>query len=417
MQNLKNIKIEDVSYLGNLTNEEKTFRKKNLSDFQTHGFPSKKNEEWRFIDLNSLLLKNSSKLELISKNLVNDKIIDNILRTFPIDLSDKNYILSVDGFIKKIEIKHEEKNCYKIERSVDINKLSSKDPLECLNNALNTDYIKLIINENYSFNKPLVILNYSNELMNSVSLNQKFDISINKNSKLSLINFYNYKSKKSFYNFHQYYFLHEGSILKNYSIDLSDNSNLNYIKTNIDLSKNSISENFIITQGSEYSKNEISCNLIEPYSSAFVNGIINLNNQKKHEIRSKINHIAPNTKSYQLIKCILSENSKAVYQGKIFVDKEAQKTDGYQLSKAILLNQNTEFNAKPELEIYADDVKCSHGSSSGSLDDNKIFYLMTRGLNKNQSKKLLIDGFILDVLDKITDISVKKIVKNILGIN
>ena len=183
------------------------------------------------------------------------------------------------------------------------------------------------------------------------------------------------------------------------------------------MSKNSISENFIITQGSEYSKNEISCNLIEPYSSAFVNGIINLNNQKKHEIRSKINHIAPNTKSYQLIKCILSENSKAVYQGKIFVDKEAQKTDGYQLSKAILLNQNTEFNAKPELEIYADDVKCSHGSSSGSLDDNKIFYLMTRGLNKNQSKKLLIDGFILDVLDKITDISVKKIVKNILGIN
>ena len=98
------------------------------------------------------------------------------------------------------------------------------------------------------------------------------------------------------------------------------------------------------------------------------------------------------------------------------MNKEAQKTDGYQLSKAILLDQDTEFNAKPELEIYADDVKCSHGSSSVSLDDNKIFYLMTRGLDKNQSKKMLIDGFILDVVDKITDLNARKTIKNILRI-
>ena len=76
--------------------------------------------------------------------------------------------------------------------------------------------------------------------------------------------------------------------------------------------------------------------------------------------------MAENTKSYQLIKSVLDNSSKAVYQGKIYVHQDAQKTDGYQLSKAILLNENSEFNAKPELEIYADDVKCSHGSTSGS---------------------------------------------------
>ena len=416
MQSLNNIKIEDIGYLSDLSKNEIIFRKKNLSEFQAQGFPSKTNEEWKFIDLGSLLSKNSSNLEIISANTVNNKTIDNILKTFPIDLADKNYILSIDGFIKKIEIKHEDKKSIKIDKSIDTSKSTSNDPLECLNNALNTDYIKLIVQKDYSFNKPLVILNYSDQSIDTVSLNQKFDIHINKNSNLTLMNFFNYKSKKSFYNFHQHYYLEEGSILKNYSVDLSDNSNLNYIKTNIDLFKNSISENFIISQGSEYSKNEISCNLIDQHSSAFVNGIIKLDNQKKHEIRSKINHIAPNTKSYQLIKCILSDSSKAVYQGKIFVNKEAQKTDGYQLSKAILLDQNTEFNAKPELEIYADDVKCSHGSSSGSLDDNKIFYLMTRGLDKNQSKKMLIDGFILDVIDKITDLNARKTIKNILRI-
>ena len=117
-----------------------------------------------------------------------------------------------------------------------------------------------------------------------------------------------------------------------------------------------------------------------------------------------------------MIKSVLGKDSKAVYQGKIFVNTEAQKTDGYQLSKAILLDEASEFNAKPELEIYADDVKCSHGSASGSLDENSIFYLMSRGLNYQQSKELLINGFILDVIDKITDLEVKNLVKNMIGL-
>ena len=91
-----------------------------------------------------------------------------------------------------------------------------------------------------------------------------------------------------------------------------------------------------------------------------------------------------NTKSYQLIKSVLGKHSKSAYQGKIFVDSKAQKTDGYQLSKAILLDKESEFNAKPELEIYADDVKCSHGSASGNLNENSIFYLRSRGLTYDE---------------------------------
>ena len=117
-----------------------------------------------------------------------------------------------------------------------------------------------------------------------------------------------------------------------------------------------------------------------------------------------------------MIKSVLENESKAVYQGKIFVDSKAQKTDGYQLSKAILLNETTEFNAKPELEIYADDVKCSHGSASGSLNDDAIFYLMSRGLNYTEAKKLLINGFLLEVVEKITDSQIKNLIKNMIGL-
>jgi Fe-S cluster assembly protein SufD len=138
--------------------------------------------------------------------------------------------------------------------------------------------------------------------------------------------------------------------------------------------------------------------------------------KQHHEIRTTVNHLTENTKSYQLIKSVLGKDSKAVYQGKIFVNSIAQKTDGYQLSKAILLDESSEFNAKPELEIYADDVKCSHGSASGSLDENSIFYLMSRGLNYQQSKELLINGFVLDVIEKITDNEIKNLIKSMIGL-
>ena len=107
----------------------------------------------------------------------------------------------------------------------------------------------------------------------------------------------------------------------------------------------------------------------------------------------------------------MNDKSKGIYQGKIFVNEIAQKTDGYQLSKALLLDENTEFNGKPELEIYADDVKCSHGSTSGNLDENAIFYLMSRGLDFKQAKKLLIEGFINDVIEKITNTEIQTYIK------
>ena len=115
--------------------------------------------------------------------------------------------------------------------------------------------------------------------------------------------------------------------------------------------------------------------------------------------------------SYQLIKSVLNDNSKGVYQGKIFVNSKAQKTDGYQLSKALLLNENTEFDAKPELEIYADDVKCSHGSTSGNLDKDSIYYLMTRGLSQQESTKLLVNGFLNEIADLIKSSSLRNFIK------
>jgi Fe-S cluster assembly protein SufD len=137
-----------------------------------------------------------------------------------------------------------------------------------------------------------------------------------------------------------------------------------------------------------------------------------LKKNEHQEIKTLVNHLAPNCQSNQKVKNVLSSESKGVYQGKIYVKDVAQKTDAYQLSKALLLDDNAEFNSKPELEIYADDVKCSHGSSSGNIDQDALYYLMTRGLSRNDSTKLLIKGFLYDIIEFIKNPTIKKFIES-----
>ena len=410
----KQLKTDFDKVIKNLKSSKKDIelRKKNLNEFIKNGFPNKRIEDWKFSDLN----------QIISSNIKELKFFNNITKPDEFDQStivnnfDHNKIIFVNGLISKVDFNYEEKNKIEIIDTQATEDLNSKNSLVSLNNALKFNYVKLIIKENYSLNKPLIIYNITNNKLKSNTINQRIDFVLKKNSSLKLINLFDDSSNNNFININYQFKIEKDAILKNYKIDHKLNSNIKYFFNNIDLEHNSLAESFIFSTGSKFNKKEINCNLNDQYSSAFINGIINLKNDQHHEIKTNINHLAENTKSYQLIKSVLNDNSKGVYQGKIFVNSKAQKTDGYQLSKALLLNKNTEFDAKPELEIYADDVKCSHGSTSGNLDEDVIFYLMSRGLNYQQSRKLLINGFLLDVVEKITDLEIKGLIKNIMEI-
>jgi len=396
-----------------LSDDNIRLRKKNLNEFIKDGFPNKRKEEWKFFDLNQIINSNIKNLNFFNNLSVSTKNEDSIyIKSF-----EHNKIIFINGFISTIDFGYEEKDKIEIEEDLNLTENNNKSNiLISLNNALLSNYIKITVKQNYSLNKPLIIYNITNKELNSTVVNLRTDIILEKNSSLKLVTLSNDDSKDNFININQNFKLAKDAILKNYKIDSIDNSNIKYFFNNIDLEYNSLVEIFIFSKASQFIKNEVNCNLKGEYSSAFINGIINLKESKHHEIKTNINHLSENTKSYQLVKCVLNDSSKGVYQGKIFVDSKAQKTDGYQLSKALLLSKNTEFDAKPELEIYADDVKCSHGSTSGNLDEDAIFYLMSRGLNYQQSKELLINGFLLDVVEKITDQEIKDLIKNIMGI-
>jgi len=385
-------------------------REKNLNKFIKNGFPNKRIEDWKFSDLSQIISSNIKELKFFNDEIKPGEFDQSIL----INNFDHNKIIFTNGLISKFDFNYEEKDKIEIIDTHETEDLDSSNSLVSLNNALKFNYVKLTIKENYSLNKPLIIYNITNKKLNSNTINQRIDFILKKNSSLKLINLFNDSSNNNFININYQFKIARDAMLKNYKIDHKLNSNIKYFFNNIDLDYNSLAETFIFSTGSKFIKNEINYNLNDQYSSAFVNGIINLKDDQHHEIKTKINHLAENTKSYQLIKSVLNDNSKGVYQGKIFVNSRAQKTDVYQLSKALLLNVNTEFDAKPELEIYDDDVKCSHGSTSGNLNEEALFYLMSRGLNYQQSRKLLINGFLLDVVEKITDLEIKDLIKNIM---
>ena len=407
------IDFEKIIKTSDFSESDIKLKKEFLNKFLANGFPSRKLENWKFSDINQIIQKNIGELSFYNDYSLSNKIDTSIF----VDGLEHNKIVFINGRVEKIDFGYEDKDKIEISEASKLdNKLEDNNSLIDLNSAFTNNSYKILVKKDYSLKKPLIVYHTTTNTIKSKNINLRLEFQLKENSSLRLIDFFNDTSEKNFMNIFYNFDLNKNAILKNYKIDKIQNKNIKYSFNNIDQDENSISETFILSSGSNFLKNEINCNLKGYYSSAFINGIFSLMNNKQHEIRTTINHLIENTKSYQLIKSVLGKDSKAIYQGKIFVSSKAQKTDGYQLSKAILLDETSEFNAKPELEIYADDVKCSHGSASGSLDENSIFYLMSRGLNYQQSKELLINGFLLDVIEKITDSEIKNLIKNLIGL-
>ena len=396
-----------IDKIKDLTSEEISLRKKNLDLFYQTGFPNKKDEDWKFSDLNSILSNNFNKI-------ANNDFLPREKEFKIIDQFEHNFISLFNGKLISKDFSYEEKNKILINNFnyKDNLVLDSKNSLYFLNNALATGGFSLEISKNYKLKKPLVVYNnFSNSLKEKI-VNYKNSIILNENSELNLINYINNSSKENF----MVNILENIKVKKDSSLNniLINNSKCNcyfykYIKS--DLEKNSNFENYFLSSGLKFNKLDIEINLNEENSNSSVFSALNLINKEHQEIKTRINHNAPNCNSYQKVKNVLNDESKGVYQGKIFVKNIAQKTDAYQLSKALILNDAAEFDAKPELEIYADDVKCSHGSTSGSIDLNSIHYLKSRGIPEKEAYQMLINGFLCEILEKLSEGKIKNFLK------
>ena len=172
--------------------------------------------------------------------------------------------------------------------------------------------------------------------------------------------------------------------------------------THVTLSTNSVLNDFTLTSGARVNRQNGTVEFAGENIDAKISGAYMLAEKQHADTCLVIDHQQPRCTSRELFKCVMDDHARGIFQGKVIVRKDAQKTDGKQSSHALLLSETAEFDAKPELEIFADDVVCGHGATSGDLNHDHLFYLMSRGIPEAQAKSLLIAAFVGEAFDQIT---------------
>lgn len=197
--------------------------------------------------------------------------------------------------------------------------------------------------------------------------------------------------------------LGKGAILNHYRLQEDAIGAVQTNMVNLSLARDAVYSGFSLNTGAGLTRHQIHAILNGQNGECSLNGINLLQGKQHGDTTILIEHAAPNCRSNQFYRTILDDESRGVFQGKVHVHRIAQKTDGYQLSNALLLSPKAEMDTKPELEIYADDVKCSHGATTGQLDEEPVFYLRSRGLSEAEARMLLVQAFVDEVADKIGD--------------
>lgn len=167
-------------------------------------------------------------------------------------------------------------------------------------------------------------------------------------------------------------------------------------------------DNFTLNAGSRLARNEIHVALTGPKAEAHMNGVQLAAEGQHVDTTTALDHAAPDCASRQTYKTVLSGRARGVFQGKILVRQVAQKTDGYQMNQALLLSPEAEIDSKPQLEIYADDVKCSHGATVGELDPEQLFFLRSRGIPEAQAKAILVEAFLTEAVESVADEAIRE---------
>jgi Fe-S cluster assembly protein SufD len=193
----------------------------------------------------------------------------------------------------------------------------------------------------------------------------------------------------------------EGAQLHHYKIQEEGPDAIHIATTHAELARDALYDAFILTKGARLSRNEISVRLAGPGAECHLNGAYMVRGEQHCDTTTTIDHLAPQTSCREVFKGVIDDKARAVFQGRITVHPDAQQSNGHQLSKALLLSDRAEIDIKPELEIFADDVKCSHGATVGDLDRDALFYLRARGIPEAAARDILIEAFLAETINNI----------------
>jgi Fe-S cluster assembly protein SufD len=405
-------------------------RSEAIKTFEIEGFPSKRDEAWKYTSLNSILKhdysvfpKGENALEYrdIKKYFIHD--IDSYKIVF-VDGKYSSHLSQTthDGIDVCLMSAALSKPKYRILIDNYFNKAATKDSLSSLNTAFSQEGAYIHIPKNKVVEKPIQILHFSTGNESALMLQPRNLIVVDENSYVQIIERHqSLTDNPVLTNSVTEIFANKRAIVDYYKIQ-NDNQNASLIdNTFVKQKRESHASVHTFSFGGQLTRNNLSFYQEGERIDSTLKGVTIIGDKQHVDHNTLVHHIEPNCESHQDYKGIFGDKSTGVFNGKVYVNKEAQKTNAFQANNNILLSDKASINTKPQLEIFADDVKCSHGCTIGQLDESAMFYMRSRGIPEKEAKALLMFAFSNNVLDsvKIPEIKqrITKIIANKLGVN
>jgi len=373
-------------------------RKDAFSKLEASGFPTQKWENWRFTNLSGLFDNHF----LISEF---KDAPQNTLDISQFKIEGLNTIVIYNGHFQEdissvpTGIKILNGDGYNDRKSNQVS-YSEKSPFDLLNTAFMDSGVCLIVDKNTIIESPVRILFISNG-ESSIMVNPRVYIDVEAESSFTFIEEHIGDAASFFENGAVYIAIQKKSEVEHIRIQSNSENTYNMSNLHVKQLENSTYQFYQYADGGIFSRSNINVDLEGENAECSIN-CLSLSRRNQHIDNSiMVNHNFPHTHSSQLVKSVLFDNSSGVFNGRTIVKKDAQKIEAHQLNKNLLLSKTAKMNSIPQLEIYADDVKCSHGSTTGQLDDDALFYFQSRGIPKNDAFILLVSGFVSEVMQKI----------------
>lgn len=402
-----------------------------IKNFELKGFPSKKEEAWKYTSLNSL-----QKIDFSIFPKRENAIEYKDVKKYFIHEIDTYKIVFIDGVYSShlSETTHDgvdiclmssalTKPMYKQIVDVYFNKVASKvESLTTLNTAFSREGAYIYIPKNKMPKKPVEILHFATGNEASLMLQPRNLIIVEENAELQIIERHqSLTSNDVLTNSVTEIFAAESAIVDYYKIQ-NDTSIASLIdNTYVDQKSKSHVKVHTFSFGGKLTRNNLNFYQNGEYMDSTMKGVTILGEKQHVDHHTLVHHIQPNCESHQDYKGIYGDSATGVFNGKIIVDKIAQKTNAFQKNNNILISDRATINTKPQLEIFADDVKCSHGCTIGQLDEDALFYMQSRGIPKKEARALLMYAFANNVLESVRIPEVKarinKLIAKKLGVS
>jgi len=403
---------QDRPWLNNL-------RQQALIQFNAQGLPSKKVEDWKYTSLWNLAQQNFSHDALVSavtaEQVEQVALLQDAYRLVIVDGMFSTELSQLEGIQDGLTLSSLSTGVDQVQQQLGQQVDVAKPGLTALNTMLMRDGIVITVAANTEINKPIELLVINSGATENLAVHLRNVLVIKENSKATFVEHYvGLGEQVAMTNVVTEVVLEEAAELEHYKLQQESENAFHIATLAAKQAANSNWHTNNISLGAALARNDIHSQLEGEQSHTTMDGLYLLNNKQHVDNHTRIDHLVPNTTSNELYKGVLDDNSHAVFNGKVMVHKDAQKTDSNQSNHNLLLSRGCEIDTKPEMEIYADDVKCGHGSTVGQINPDQLFFLRARGLDEVSARSLLTYAFAVDVLERIPSVEIKEALANVI---